>query len=56
MGSYEIVALLGKGGMGEVYIARGTKLGRDVAVKVVPEHLAKDPAALNTHGVLAAGG
>ena len=42
LGSYEIVDSIGAGGMGEVYRARDTKLGRDVAVKVLPESFAKD--------------
>jgi eukaryotic-like serine/threonine-protein kinase len=46
LGSYEIGAAIGAGGMGEVYRARDTKLNRDVAIKVLPEHLALDPAAL----------
>jgi serine/threonine protein kinase len=46
LGSYEIVAPTGAGGMGEVYRARDSKLHRDVAIKVLPEHLAEDPAAL----------
>ena len=46
LGSYEIVAPIGAGGMGQVYRARDTKLDRDVAVKVLPPTLAGDPAAL----------
>src|SRR5262249_41640312 len=39
LGHYEIVAPLGAGGMGEGYRARDTRLGREVAVKVLPQHL-----------------
>ncbi|HEU4725896.1 MAG TPA: protein kinase [Candidatus Eisenbacteria bacterium] len=43
LGPYEISGLLGAGGMGEVYRARDTRLGRDVAVKVLPRGMASDP-------------
>ena len=47
LGPYEIVSALGAGGMGEVYIARDSKLNRDVAIKILPDALAADPVALN---------
>src|SRR5215831_15421652 len=43
LGPYEVSAPLGAGGMGEVYRARDTRLGRDVAVKVLPQHLSTNP-------------
>jgi eukaryotic-like serine/threonine-protein kinase len=46
VGPYEVVALLGAGGMAEVYRARDTRLGRDVAIKVVSEMLGTDRAFL----------
>jgi hypothetical protein len=46
LGSYEIVAPIGAGGMGEVYRARDPNLNREVAIKVLPENLGADPAAL----------
>jgi eukaryotic-like serine/threonine-protein kinase len=46
LGPYEVLAPIGAGGMGEVYKARDTKLDRDVAIKVLPRVLARDPARL----------
>ncbi len=46
IGSYEIVGAIGAGGMGEVYRARDTKLGREVALKVLPEAFASDAERL----------
>ena len=46
LGVYEVVALIGQGGMGEVYQARDTKLDRDVALKVLPEAFTSDPDRL----------
>ncbi len=66
LGEYEVIGLLGSGGMGEVYRARDTRLRREVAVKVLPASLVHDPerlqrfeqeaqatAALNHHNILA---
>ncbi len=46
LGPYEVLGPLGAGGMGEVYRAKDTTLGRDVAIKVLPEHLAHAPERL----------
>ena len=47
LGPYEILSAIGAGGMGEVYQAHDTKLGRDVAIKVLPEAFAHDPDRLS---------
>ena len=46
LGSYQILTLLGAGGMGEVYRARDTELGREVAIKVLPEAFTEDQERL----------
>src|SRR5260370_27454863 len=46
IGNYEVLAMIGKGGMGEVYRAHDTNLSRDVAIKVLPAALGQDPDRL----------
>jgi serine/threonine protein kinase len=46
LGPYKIIALIGAGGMGEVYRARDTRLLRDVALKLLPESFTADPERL----------
>ena len=43
LGSFEVAALIGAGGMGEVYRARDTRLKRDVAIKILPDTFLQDP-------------
>src|SRR5574340_775908 len=43
LGPYEVVVPLGAGGMGEVFLARDTRIGREVAIKVLPKGVASDP-------------
>ena len=43
LGAYQILAAIGAGGMGEVYRAHDTKLGRDVAIKILPHVFVSDP-------------
>jgi serine/threonine-protein kinase len=46
IGSYEVIAAIGAGGMGEVYRARDRRLNRDIAIKILPEVFANDPERL----------
>ena len=46
LNQYEVLSLLGRGGMGEVYLARDTRLGRQIALKLLPSYFTKDEARL----------
>ena len=46
IGPYQVIGLIGQGGMGDVWQARDTKLDRDVALKVLPEAFTSDPDRL----------
>src|SRR5262245_59863171 len=47
LGPYKVLSRLGAGGMGEIYRAKDSRLGRKVAIKVLPEHLANNHSALS---------
>ena len=52
LGAYEVVSLLGKGGMGEVYRARDSKLKRDVAIKILPDEFSRFQREPEVHASL----
>src|ERR1051326_3724756 len=43
VGGFEVLSIVGRGGMGEVYRSRDTKLKREVAIKILPEEFSRDP-------------